>query len=92
MAWGLEAIPRRTQGAAWREVDDEIYICSEDGEVLYTLSPVAADIWRACDGRNTVRDITELLLAAYDVESGRLSADLADCLADLEGKGLLGQG
>lgn len=88
--WGPQVVPRRNGEAVWREVEDEIFVCSPDGETMHTLRDVAADIWRACDGENSVSDIHDLLLEAYEVEPGVLSADLKACLGDLAARDLLG--
>lgn len=87
--WEPQSIPQRNNEAVWREVDDEIFVCSPDGEIMHTLSEVAADIWRACDGENSVADINALLLEAYEVEPDRLRADLNACLDDLMTRKLL---
>lgn len=87
--WRGEELPVRRPKVAWREVDDEIFVCSPDGEVMHTLRGVAADIWRAIDGQNSVQDILELLLAAYEVDRATLAGDLAECLSNLEEKSLI---
>ena len=87
--WGPQAIPRRNDEAVWREVEDVIFVCSPDGETMHTLREVAADIWRACDGANSVADINALMLEAYEVEPGVLRADLEACLGDLADRDLL---
>ncbi|MHB8078486.1 MAG: PqqD family protein [Candidatus Krumholzibacteriia bacterium] len=84
-----QAVPRRNEEAVWREVEDEIFVCSPDGETMHTLREVAADIWRACDGANSVADIHALLLEAYEVEPAVLRADLEACLGDLATRDLL---
>ena len=87
--WRLDSIPKRNDEAVWREVDDELFICSPNGETMHTLRDVAADIWRACDGQNSVGDIVQLLVEAYEVDPETLRADLAACLADLSNRDLL---
>lgn len=83
MPWGEDSVPRRNAHVVWREVEDEIYVCSPDGETMHTLNSVAADIWRAIDGQNTVRDIAELLVAAYEVDPDTLWDDLNEYLDKL---------
>lgn len=56
---------------------------------MYTLRDVSADIWRAIDGANSVADIRDLLLAAYDVDTATVTRDLAECLEYLESKSLI---
>jgi hypothetical protein len=83
------AVPKRNEALISHEVEDEVYICSTSGETMHILTDVAADVWRACDGVQTVADIEELLLAAYDVDRERLAVDLKEYLADLEAKKLI---
>jgi hypothetical protein len=82
-------VPQPNEEVVVKEVDDEIYICSADGETMYTITDVGADIWRACDGVNTVGDIAELLLAAYDVNGETVAEDLESYLSDLAEKKLI---
>ena len=83
------AMPRRNEDLVARETGEEIYVCSADGQTMYTLTEVAADIWRACDGQQTIDDIAELLLMAYEIDRETLLADLQSCLEDLESKKLI---
>ena len=89
MTWEDAAVPARADQIAWREVGDEVYVFATEGDAVHTLSAVAADIWRACDGRNRVCDIADLIVQAYDVDRQTAVADLVDCLAALEQKGLI---
>ena len=98
-----DRIPRRNDELVWRSGrqgagegsetarsdEDEVYICSADGETLFTLADVAADIWHACDGRRDVAAIVDLLLESYEVARDELEGDVAAFLADLEARGLL---
>ncbi len=87
--WQPGAVPRRNEDAVWREVDDEVFVCSPEGDLMFTLRDVSADIWRAIDGTNTVTEIRDLLLAAYEVDSETVTRDLAECLEYLASKRLI---
>lgn len=96
-----DRIPRRNEELVWRSGEEmageeppdvpagEVFICSADGETLFTLSAVGADTWRACDGKRTVGEILDILLASYDVEPAELERDMAAFLADLGDRDLL---
>jgi hypothetical protein len=77
------AKPKWNQELVWRETEGEVFICSADGETLYTLDAVGADIWKACDGEHTFDQITSWLIESYDVDRGQLESDLRACLEDL---------
>jgi hypothetical protein len=87
--WSKDAVPRQNQDVVVREEDDEIYVCAADGDTMYTITAVGADIWRAIDGTNTVEDIAELLLAAYDIDRETVEKDLRDYLGELVAKNLI---
>lgn len=87
--WSLEAIPKRNEKAVWREAEDELFICTPDGETLVSVSHVGADIWRSCDGKKTLGEIVGLLLAHYDVAQTTLEADLEEYLENLASHNLL---
>ena len=89
MTWELDAVPARVDKAAWREVGEEIWVFAADGETVHTLNSVAADVWRACDGQNTVGDIAELILLGYEVDRQTAITDLVECLGALEDQGLI---
>ena len=84
-----EAVPRHSQDVDVREEEDEIFVCAADGDTMYTISAVGADIWRAIDGTNTVGDILELLLVAYEIDRETVLKDLEDYLGLLEEKKLI---
>lgn len=50
---------------------------------IYVLNEVAAGFWRLIDGKRTLVEIVDGLLAEYDVERARLEGDLAVLAADL---------
>jgi hypothetical protein len=83
------AVPRRNEELVVREVEEEVYVCADDGESMHILTDVAADIWRACDGVQSVADIADLLMAAYDIDRDTLERDMAEYLQDLESKKLI---
>ncbi|MFH1844023.1 MAG: PqqD family protein [bacterium] len=84
-----DAVPQHQAEIVTREIDDEIYICSADGETMFTITTVGADIWRACDGSHSVSEIVEILIAAYEVDRETVERDLEAYLTDLETKQLI---
>jgi hypothetical protein len=43
------------------DVDDELLIYDESGNQAHCLGPVAGRVWRACDGRTTVPELSKRL-------------------------------
>jgi hypothetical protein len=83
------AIPQWNPDIITREVEQEIYLCSPDGDQMHLLADVAADLWRACDGKHSVAEIMDMLLARYAVDRATLRRDLQSCLHDMQNKKLI---
>ncbi len=84
-----ERRPRRHEKAAWREVDDEIFVTAPDGETVFTLDQVAASIWRLCDGDTDVPGLVEKLMAEYEIDRETLTTDVDEFLIELAGQELI---
>lgn len=81
---------RREHGLVIHELPEEVLIYDLDRHKAHCLSPRAAAIWRACDGRTTADEIVHRLAA---VGAERLEADVVRLTLDrlararlLEGK------
>jgi hypothetical protein len=51
----------RTENILLTEVDNEVMIYDRENDSCHCLNPVAAQVWRYCDGYNTVDDIANKL-------------------------------
>jgi hypothetical protein len=51
--------------------------------VYYALDPVGAHIWNLIQSPRTVREIRDMLLKKYDVDSDRCESDLVELLEQL---------
>lgn len=67
--------------------DQPAAILFRDGEMI-SLNGLGAEIWSLCDSR-TEDEIVSLLLADYEEEEAVVRRDVAEFLAELEGKGLI---
>jgi hypothetical protein len=72
-----------------REIADEFILVpirqtSGDLESIYTLNDVAAHIWELLDGRRSVGEIVEAIVAEFEVEPEEAEADLEEFLQQLE--------
>ena len=72
---------------AWR--DGALWLCRTDTEEVFSLSGVAADVWRGLAGTGRVAPTVELLAGAWDAPVERLEADVRVFAAELEGSGLI---
>ena len=55
----------RNQGLIVAEVDDELVVYDKLRDRAHQLNPVAALVWRRCDGGTTVAELTSLLQSRF---------------------------
>lgn len=72
----------------YRRIDDECLLVPirnqmADLTYIYVLNPVADRIWELIDGRNTVQQIRDRLLAEFEADPQEVEQDLADFLDQL---------
>lgn len=96
---------RRNPDVLWREEEearDEAQESLDKGEdvaemgtsllfaggQMLVLNLLGTEIWKRCDGR-TLDELLSDLLSEFEVEPDVLRDDVADFLADLEGKGFI---
>ena len=82
-------MPERGLQARVRKVAGQLTVTGPDGSSSVELSETAALVWRAIDGRRTVREIGALLAAEYDVDVEEAVQDVLDMVTELVGLGLL---
>lgn len=82
-------MPERGLQVQVRKVAGRVLVAGPDGSASVELSDTAALVWRAIDGRRTVREIGVLLAAEYDVDDAEAVQDVLDMVIDLAGLGLL---
>lgn len=70
------------------ETQGAVMVRFSDGQ-LYSCNDVTAAFLAALDGRRSLAEVTDLLLEDFDVDRGRLAADLADIAERLVSEGLV---
>lgn len=63
----LTRVPTQNDDLAWRLVDDECIIVDPVGSQATVLNSLGARIWSLIDGKRTVSDIIDGVVAEYDV-------------------------
>ncbi|MBM4130416.1 PqqD family protein, partial [bacterium] len=66
-----------------REVGPGLVIMDPAGTATHSLDEVGTFLWRRLDGRHSLGQVIEALVAEYDVEPARAAADVQDFLAQL---------
>ena len=76
------SLPRaRRDGLLEETVGEELLLYDRDSHTAHCLSPIAAGVWRHCDGERDVTELAELTRASESL--------VADALHELRGKDLL---
>ena len=64
------------------EIDDEVSLYNpHDGSVL-VLNLTASDVWRLCDGEQTLEEIVEMISRAYRVKADSIREDVAAAVSE----------
>jgi hypothetical protein len=95
---GIPAIPVQVQkepvgefhpapSILWGEVDGDVVVGDVDSELSFTLSGVAADMWRKVLGVATADAALAALLEDYDVDAATLKTDLQHFIREMCSRG-----
>ena len=79
----------RNPDFVFRRIADEVILLPirknlGDLESIFTLNEVAARIWELLDGRRTLEEIRDQVVAEYEVAPETAGADLEELLRQLE--------
>ena len=85
----LQAIPRTNPDFTVRNVGEEVIFISSKGDMLHTLDPVGAFIWKHIDGERSIEDILAILLESYDVVVSAAERDILHFFDELERKNIV---
>ena len=80
------------ENVAFRDLSGESVLLNLSTGVYFGLNPVGTRIWSLLREHGSTEKTLEALLEEYDVEEGRLRADLDDLVRRLAEKGLVSTG
>lgn len=83
MTINLSAILVPNENCPVREVGTGLVIMAPAGTATHSLDEVGAFIWRQCDGRRTLAQVVEALIAEYEVEPSQAAGDVQSFLEQL---------
>jgi hypothetical protein len=89
---GPDSVPVRRAGASGVELDDNIAVYDDVGQLMILLNSSAGAVWNLCDGSTTVDEIVRELAAAYPDQAGVIDADVRGTLRKLAEIGLVSEG
>jgi pyrroloquinoline quinone biosynthesis protein D len=81
--------PSRRGDIYERSLTDEAVLYNPVDSVMHTLNPVAAFIWKLCDGEHTAEDIAQQVCERYDADPDAVVKDVQDTIDQLREKNLL---
>jgi hypothetical protein len=85
----LEKSVAKTGQTSYRMLGDEAIAVNFQNAFFYHLDEVGSFIWNLCDGRHTVRQISDALVEEYEVEPGEAARDCLEFIQELVDQGLL---
>jgi len=89
MSREMDAYPIKSQDTAHRVLGGEAIIVNLESSFFYSLNPVGTFIWERCDGRHSLAEIAQALVAEFQVEPKTAARDCREFVADLAEQGLL---
>ncbi len=81
--------PRRRAEASGVELDDNVAVYDEVGQLLILLNRTAAAVWERCDGHTTAEEMTRDLSSAHDADPALVAEDVRRTLGKLAELGLV---
>jgi hypothetical protein len=73
----VKAPKARNEDLIVAKVDDELVVYDKSRDRAHHLNPVAALVWRHCDGQTTLAELTSLLRATFGASMDESAAWLA---------------
>ena len=81
--------PVNRRGASAVELDDNVAVYDDVGQLLILLNSSAASVWALCDGSTTAEAIVEALAAAHPDHADVIGEDVRQTLRKLAELGLV---
>jgi hypothetical protein len=84
-------LPLRRPDASTVELDDNLAVYDDVGQLLILLNTSAAAVWERCDGTTPVDDMVRELAAAHGAEAAEIAEDVRQTVLKLADLGLVVQ-
>ncbi len=81
--------PARRLGASTVELDDNVAVYDDVGQLLILLNTSAASVWERCDGTTTLDDMVRQLQAAHPDDAADIGEDVRQTVGKLVELGLV---
>lgn len=87
-----DSVPVRREGASAVELDDNLAVYDDVGQLMILLNSSAGAVWNLCDGSTTVDEIVGALARTYPADAEVIADDVRETLRKLAEIGLVTQG
>ena len=85
----LQLIPYPRDGVELADMEGEGVLYSYEKETMVQLNKSAVVIWRLCDGKRTVKEITELIVDAFPEAADKVAIDVSETIARFQKEGVV---
>jgi hypothetical protein len=75
-----------------RALDDEVVVLDARADAYLGLNPTAAAAWHVLARGGSAAAAVEAIIAQFEIDAERATADLVDLIAELVGRGVLEPG
>jgi len=89
MPTDLEQAPARNPNSAFRIYEGQALIVLPERGENHLLNPIGSHIWDRLDGRRSLQEILDSIVAEFDVPADQARADLLEFVANLRLKGMV---
>jgi hypothetical protein len=83
------SVPVRREGASGVELDDNVAVYDDVGQLMILLNSSAGAVWELCDGSTTVDEIVRTLTETYPDQAAVIGDDVRETLRKLAEIGLV---
>jgi len=81
--------PSPTPGYQIEQLDGELLLFHPTTQIILHTNQTGALVWHLCDGQRTVREIVEVLAAAYPAAAAAITTDVPDILDQFAQQGAI---
>ena len=85
----LSSVPRKSPDAAFRVYDGQATIVLPSRAEVSVLNEIGTAIWDDIDGRRTLQEILDRIVATFDVPPDQAVSDLVEFVQRLKAQGMV---
>ena len=87
---GASSWKLRTTGLTWRKLDDQVVVLDLESSLYLNVTGAGAVVWSLLAAGTTLDAMVDAVLEVYDADAEVARNDLAEFVADLTARGMIG--